>query len=219
MRRRTGLRLDPFLSSYVATVRAILEPLRDRDVLDVSAGTGWVRQFGFTGYTPLDVIDPDEYWDLDTPLPGIHVGRYDLVVNLGSLHYTRDPVRSLGQMRRALRPGGDMVVMVPWMSPPHDRRTDRWRIAPIQLWEMLDRSFDTVDLFLVGNVFQLPVHAAKRWLAGPFVGVTPAELAATPRRRAAPRLTVADPADVPARWTGPVNVVAHATGASAGGDP
>ncbi|HSK22902.1 MAG TPA: methyltransferase domain-containing protein [Egicoccus sp.] len=217
MRRRTGLRLDPFLSSYVATIRAVLEPLGDRDVLDVSAGSGWVRQFDFSGYTPVDIFDPNEYWDLDTPLPEAHAGSYDLVVNLGSLHYTRDPVRSLEQMVLALRPGGDMVVMVPWMFPPHDRRSDRWRIAPIQLWEMLDRSFDTVDLFLVGNVFQLPVHAAKRLLAGPFVGVTPAELAATPRRRAAPRLAVADAGDVPARWTGPVNVVAHARSCVGGG--
>ena len=218
MRRRTGLRLDPFLSSYVATIREVLEPLRDRTVLDVSAGSGWARQFDFASYTPVDIIDPQAYWDLDTPLPDVHAGGYDLVVNLGSLHYTRDPVRSLEQMVRALRPGGDMVVMVPWMFPPHDRRADRWRIAPLQLWEMLDRHFETVDLFLVGNAFQLPVHVTKRLLAGPFVGVTPAELASTPRRRAAPRLVVADADGVPAHWTGPVNVVAHATGSAVGRD-
>ncbi|MBS3940225.1 MAG: methyltransferase domain-containing protein [Actinobacteria bacterium] len=217
MTRRTGLRLDPFLSSYVATIREVLEPLRDRDVLDVSAGSGWVGQFDFRNYTPVDIVDPDAYWDLDTPLPDDHVAGYDLVVNLGSLHYTRDPVRSLEQMLRALRPGGDLVIMVPWMFPPHDRRADRWRIAPVKLWEMLDPGFVTVDLFLVGNAFQLPLHVGKRLLAGPFVGVTQAELAATSRRHAAPRVSVTDADGVPARWTGPVNVVAHATGFTFGG--
>lgn len=209
MKRRTGLRLDPFLTSYVATLREVLEPLRERTLLDISAGSGWAREIGFSAYTGLDVNGAHEYWDLDTPLPEEHVGGYDLALNLGSIHYTRDPHRSVAEIVRSLRPGGDLVMMVPWMFPPHDRRIDRWRLSPVLVWELLAPHFTAVDLYCVGNVFQLPVHALKRVIAGPFQGVDAPILASAPRRRAAPRLTIRTVDDIPTRWTGPVNVVAH----------
>lgn len=218
MTRRTGLGLDPFLTSYVATLREVLEPLRERTVLDVSAGSGWARQIGFAAYSGLDVNGEHEYWDLDTPVPDHHVGRYDLALNLGSIHYARDPHRSFSQMLRTLRPQGDLVLMAPWMFPPHDRRIDRWRLAPVAVWELLAPHFAEVDLYCVGNVFQLPAHVLKRIVAGPFHGVDAATLAGAPRRKAAPRLTIRSADDVPARWTGPVNVVVHGRGHLRAGD-
>ncbi|MEX2487856.1 MAG: methyltransferase domain-containing protein [Nitriliruptoraceae bacterium] len=210
MTRQAGVRFDPFLASYLATLHAVLEPLASRRTLDIAAGSGWIRALGFDDYAGLDIEPPHEIWDIDTPLPAGHVGDYELALCLGALHYAADPHASLDEFRRALRPDGDLVLMVPWLYPPHDREADRWRIAPRQLFTMLAPHFAQVDLWFVGSVFQLPAHIAKRVIAGPFRGITPEELRRLPRRLAAPRQTPGDVDDVPVPWFGPLNVVAHA---------
>lgn len=210
MTRRAGTFFDPFLASYIATVRAVLEPLVDRSTIDIAAGSQWVRHLGFERYVPLDIVEPSEIWDIDTPLALHHHGRYDLALCMGALHYSFDPHASLDEFCRTLVDDGDLVMMVPWLYPPHDRLADRWRISPRQIFSMLDRRFDRVDLWFVGNVVQVPFHVAKRWVAGPFAGLDGSSLEKVSRRRAAPRLRPTSVDDVPVRWTGPLNVVAHA---------
>lgn len=210
MIRRAGTTFDPFLASYIATVRAVLEPLVDRSTIDIAAGSGWVRHLGFKQYVPLDIVGPSEIWNIDTPLAAHHERGYDLALCMGALHYSFDPHASLDQFCRTLGDGGDLVMMVPWLYPPHDRLADRWRISPRQLFSMLDRRFDRVDLWFVGNVAQIPLHVAKRWVAGPFTGLDAPALARVSRRRAAFRLQPRSVDEVPVHWSGPLNVIAHA---------
>ncbi len=204
--------MDPFLLEYVTTVRDALVGLTDRDTIDVAAGGAWVSRLGFRSYTPVDVQPPHEIWDIQTPLPAHHVGGYDLALCLGALHYSSDPHRSLGEILRALRPDGDLVIMVPWLFPPHDRAIDRWRIAPRQLHTMLSPHFASLDLWMVGNVFQMPLHVLRRVFVGPFTGVGADRLRGLSSRHAARRLRPATVDDVPTSWLGPVNVLAHARG-------
>ncbi|MGH3443357.1 MAG: methyltransferase domain-containing protein [Nitriliruptorales bacterium] len=210
MNRGATPRFDPFLRRYLSSVKAVLEPLRDRDVLDVAAGTQWVRHVGFRSYAALDIVPPSEHWDLNDPLPERHVRRYDLVVCLGALHYTLDPPRSLDQALRAATPGADVVLMVPWLYPPHDRRADRWRLSPRLAHGLLAERFESVELRLCGTVLELGPHLVKRVIEGPFRGVDAATLARL--QDPVPPVSATTTDDVPLSWWRPLNVLAHARG-------
>lgn len=214
---RLHVRLDPHLGTYLATVAGILDGRGDADVLDIAAGSGWVRDLGVGSYHALDVEPPHEYWDIDTPLPDRHVGRYDLALCLGAVHFAIDPTRSVAQFARALRPGGELVVSSPWIFPPHDRERDRWRISPLALRDLLAGCFREVDLYLIGSALGLPLVVANRLVTGPFGGLPARDLRRiVRRRRRAPRIRTHGPSDVPLRWFGPVGVVAHGTGLRGG---
>ena len=210
--RSVGPAFDPYLQEYLATLREVLLPLTGRRVLDVAAGSGWLRQLGFAGYSSLDVVPPHEQWDLNAPLPLHHEGRHELAVCLGALHYTRDPRRSLAEIVRALVPDGQVVLMTPWLYPPHDREADRWRLSPKLVHELLSEHFTTVDLWYVGAAWHVPITAVKRVLVGPFRGLDRATLDKVPMARAVPRIRAATAADLPPSWSRPMNVVGHAYG-------
>lgn len=210
VKRQTGLWADPFLRAYVTTIWQILNPLTERSTIDISAGTAWIQQFGFGDYTPVDVSGDHEYWDINTPLPEHHSKKYELAVCMGSLHYSLNPHESVAQMMRTLVDGGDLVLMVPWMYPPHDRASDRWRIAPLQIHTMLTDYFDELVLYNVGSLWQAPLHVAKRVFGGPFHGLSSRQLARLKSRHAASGVRVKTAADVSASFTGPLNVIVHA---------
>lgn len=203
------LRLDASLRTYVAQIVHLVGDRPDADVLDVAAGSAWLGQLEFRSYTPLDIVPPHERWDLDTALPDRHVHGYDVVVCLGALHFTRDPRWSLGQLCRAVRPGGELLVGVPWLYPPHDREHDRWRIAPRQIWSMVREHFPVVDLHPNGSILHLPMHVANYYISGPFRGVRRSDLEWL-RSRPVPEPWRADrPEDLPTRWFGPMGTIAH----------
>lgn len=212
LKRQTGLWADPFLRSYVTTICHLLTPLVGRKTIDISAGSAWVKALGFTDYTPVDVTGEYDYWDINTALPDHHAGNYDLAICMGSLHYSTNPHESLAQILRTLAPNGDFVLMVPWLYPPHDREIDRWRIAPRQIHSMVADSFDEVDIYNVGSLWHAPLHIAKRWVSGPFLGLTPRQLMKCRHRRAVSAIRVASADDLDVAWTGPLNVVVHARG-------
>lgn len=171
--RREGwhLRLDPSLRTYVAQVARLVGDRPEADVLDVAAGSGWAGQFHFRSYRSLDIVPPHERWDIETPLPAAHESRYDLVICLGGLHYSIDPRRSLAEMVRALRPGGEIVLAVPWLYPPHDLGYDGWRLSPTHLWRLLREHFSDIELHPNGSVLHLPLHVLNRYVTGPFRGI------------------------------------------------
>lgn len=211
-RYRWHVRLDPSLRTYVAQVVALVGDRPDADVLDVAAGSGWVGQFSFKSYRSLDIVPPHERWDLDEPLPDEHVGGYDLVVCLGALHYTHDPRRSFGELVRALRPAGELVVAVPWLYPPHDIEDERWRISPRELYRLVGEHFDTVELHPNGSAFHLPLHVLNRYITGPFRGVG-REVLDSVRDVEIPRPWRTSSVDeVPVSRTGPMVVLARASG-------
>lgn len=206
------LKLDASLRTYVTQIVHVMAGRTDADVLDVAAGSGWLGQMEFGSYTPLDIIPPHEIWDLDTHLPTHHESRYDVVVCLGALHFTRNPWWSLDQLVRALRPDGEMLIGVPWLYPPHDRPFDRWRIAPRQIWTMLHERFTRVDLHPNGSAFHLPMHVVNYYLSGPFRGVPAADLERL-RSRPRPAVWQAERIDeVPVPMFGPMGVLAHGVG-------
>lgn len=213
LRSRLHARLDPHLGTYLATVAGILDGRTDLEVLDVAAGSGWIRDLGVRAYHSLDVVPPHEFWDIDTPLPDRHAGGYDLVVCLGAVHFATDPPRTVAEFVRALRSGGELVVGSPWIYPPHDRQRDLWRISPLAMRDLLAGFFEEVDLYLIGSAIGLPLVVANRLVTGPFRGLPADDLRRiVRRRRPARRIRTVRPADVPVHWFGPAGVVAHGRG-------
>jgi SAM-dependent methyltransferase len=121
-------------------------------VLDLGAGSGWLSHrlasFGHS-VVAVDRLDDDRdglgvcqhyavpfaavQADFDAlPFPD---GEFDVVILNGSLHYSVDPARTLGEARRALASGGVLVVMD---SPMFDRKADGAAMVEAQL-----RSFVT----------------------------------------------------------------------------
>lgn len=206
------LKLDASLRAYVTQIVHLMSDRAGADVLDVAAGTGWLGQMEFGSYTPLDIVPPHETWDLDTPLPEHHERSYDVVVCLGALHFTRDPWWSLEQLCRALRPEGELILGVPWIYPPHDRGTDRWRIAPRQIWTMVREHFSEVSLHPNGSVFHLPMHVLNYYVSGPFRGVRRDDLERL-RSRPRPEAWRAERVEqIPAPQFGPMGAIAHGRG-------
>jgi SAM-dependent methyltransferase len=62
-------------------------------------------------------------------------GSFEVVVSIGCLHHTGDLARSIGEVHRVLRPGGEAMVMVyarhsyrrTVMLPVHSLRVGSWR--------------------------------------------------------------------------------------------
>ncbi|HYD99540.1 MAG TPA: methyltransferase domain-containing protein [Alphaproteobacteria bacterium] len=83
------------------------------------------------GYVSVDRFDPhaDVQADLtDLPFPA---GRFDLVITSHTLEHVPDDRRAMAELARVLRPGGRMVVMVPF-DPRIETQEDRSLTTPAQ---------------------------------------------------------------------------------------
>lgn len=104
----------------------------------------------------------------------------DTVVSLEVLEYTAGPALALAEMHRILRPGGRLLVSVPFVHRI-DAASDRWRFSEQALREMLERAgFEVLAIKAQGRVLAAAAHLicstiaqrprrAERWLLGAMV--------------------------------------------------
>ncbi len=107
----------------------------DSQVLDVGCADQWpralmprVRYLGldFPGTSAWYGTRPDVYGDARA-IP-VHPGSVDVVLLLDVLEHLPDPAAALAQVHGALKPGGRVIVQVPFLYPLHDAPHDytRW---------------------------------------------------------------------------------------------
>ncbi len=163
------------------------------DVLDVGAGAQPYRQLLARGtrYRAIDVAFageafgyrmPDtEYYDGDHwPVGDASV---DLVLATETLEHVPNPDVFLAQARRVLRPGGRIVLTVPFSARWHYIPHDYWRYTPSSLRMLLEAAgFTGVEVYPRGN--ELTVACAKV-MALAFPSLFPAEGGVGVRRVAA----------------------------------
>jgi SAM-dependent methyltransferase len=141
-----------FLDSYharaaiVQAVRDVLPGLRGT-VLDVGCGHMPYRPLllsppgNATQYLGMDLgvnlyqNQPDITWDgKSIPLPDESV---DSALATEVLEHCPDPARVLAEIRRVLKPGGVLLVTVPFLWPLHDVPYDEYRYTPFALERLL----------------------------------------------------------------------------------
>lgn len=87
------------------------------------------------GYSMPDVlpIGDDDHWPVDG-------GEADLVLATETLEHVRRPDEFLGEAARILRPGGQIVLTVPFAARWHYIPHDYWRFTPSSLRMLLERA-------------------------------------------------------------------------------
>lgn len=139
-------------------------------VLDVGAGMrGHLDELAGRVET-LDLNDfgdyPDILGDVCSPFPDWMAGRYDAVVALAILEHVYDPPAAVANFRKALRPGGELFLYVPWMwryhAPPDLMFQDYQRLSRDGLAYLL-RDFEEVTLYPIRGKYSAIVNHLKFW--------------------------------------------------------
>jgi len=86
---------------------------------------------------------PDVVADLHA-LP-IEAGRFDFVLCTEVLEHVAEPARVLGELRRVLRPGGRLLLTVPFVAELHEEPHDHWRFTSHALRRLMEEAGFAVD--------------------------------------------------------------------------
>ncbi len=152
-------------------------------VLDVGAGQQEIEQFlpHGTRYVSLDYWETAVGWYHTRPhifgdgqrLP-IATASIDTVLLLDVLEHLPRPADCLAEIYRVLKPGGRLVLQVPFLYPPHDEPYDfrRWTVHGLRQLAK-EQGFGVVDETLNGRSAETAAlltnlaitHNALRWLA------------------------------------------------------
>ena len=139
------------------------------DVLDVGAGAQPYRPLlpAVARYTAIDVTLADEgfgyqmpdtvYFDSDRwPIAD---GSTDLVLATETLEHVVDPAAFLAEAARVLRPGGEVLLTVPFSARWHYIPHDYWRYTPSSLRVLLEGAgFGRVVVHARGNATTVAVY-------------------------------------------------------------
>ncbi|MGH9079746.1 MAG: class I SAM-dependent methyltransferase [Acidimicrobiales bacterium] len=141
-------RRDRFISQHLAG----LSP----DALVINVGCGTVRRFESecarylaTDLRPLPNVDFSA--DLMAlPMPDRSV---DAIVALEVLEHVPHPRAALKELRRAVKPGGTVIVSVPSTVPRHDHH-DYWRFTAEGLRQLCSEIIGRGDVHVFGGTFE-----------------------------------------------------------------
>lgn len=150
-------------------------------VLEVRDST-YARRVG--GAVSIDILDVDPRNDTATVIadlsePGsLPASAFDCAIVTQTLQYVKNPIIAVGNLHRCLAPGGVLLVSVPSIAKidHHAVDTDRWRMLPNGLHDVLTTAFDVQDVEIssFGNLV-----AATAFLYGMAVEeLRPADLSA-----------------------------------------
>ena len=121
--------------AHAVAAAAVALPTGAR-VLDAGAGTAPYRPlFAHCEYVTQDwpgtVHDAARGADIVADLHHLPVGahRFDFVLCTEVLEHVADPARVLTELHRVLRPGGTLLVTVPFVGQLHEEPHDHWRFT------------------------------------------------------------------------------------------
>jgi len=150
-------------------------------LLDVGCGTkGFARCFDgrverylgvdLPSSRYLDGAHPDAYARAEAlPVKGASV---DTVLGLSIMTYMPDPLRTLEEMHRVLKPGGVLLLEFTQMAPLHDEPHDYFRFTRYGATSLLERAgFEPLEFIPIGGLWSRVGHSAiarlNRWNRGP----------------------------------------------------
>lgn len=131
------------------------------------------RQFlkGSPAFTILNFSPesaPDIVHDLEQPLP-VDSSSYDGVLLINVLEHIFNYQQLLAESARVLKPGGKIVVVVPFSFPVHPSPRDYWRFTGEALKKLLvDLGFQNIAITSLGSgVFSARYVALDRLMPSP----------------------------------------------------
>lgn len=173
-----------YFSPVAAALYATLLPRIDRyamgRVLDVGCGAMPFKRrlelvAGVTGYDSLDVearapgVTFMASIDCMTPVPD---AAYDTVFCSEVLEHVADPWSALQEIRRALRPGGVLILTVPFLARLHEEPHDYFRYTEHGLRAMMAQlDFHVDEVAVTGSVFGFIGHQVSSLLIASTVGL------------------------------------------------
>ncbi|HTX62360.1 MAG TPA: class I SAM-dependent methyltransferase, partial [Acidimicrobiales bacterium] len=128
-------------------------------VIDVGVGVAPFRElFAHTRYVTCDWEGSsyDQEVDIRAPATDIPVeeGSFDAVVCTEVLEHVPEPAAVLAELRRVLRPGGVLLVTVPFVWFLHEEPYDYYRYTTHGLKFLLDGAgFSEVEITPLGDAF------------------------------------------------------------------
>ena len=181
--------LDPVQDLIESEIREVSVRLGEgRVVLDAGAGEARHRRyFERSRYIALDSRYGNVKWDysnLDVcgdlgniPLLDASV---DCILCMVVLEHTRDPRRVLGEFARVLKPGGTLVMVVPFLWEEHQIPHDYFRFTRYGVRSLFESSSLQLDILNpIGGFFRLCARRSVallsffqggwRWILFPFL--------------------------------------------------
>jgi len=138
---------DKFLNKY--------SPLMRGKLFDLGCGEGAYKSFflehakeyvGVDWAGTVHKAQLDIAADLNKALP-IENGAADCVVALSVLEHLYEPQVMLNEAYRILKPGGAMIIQVPWQWWIHEQPHDYFRFTPFGLKYMLEKAgFTSIEI-------------------------------------------------------------------------
>jgi SAM-dependent methyltransferase len=151
---------------YDRDVTALVERHADGLVLDCGAGRRPVYHANVVNleiapYDTTDVLGAGE------ALP-FRDGAFDAVISVAVLEHVRDPFRCAAELARVLKPGGELICVVPFLQPQHGYPHHYYNMAPQGLRALFERDL-AIERHEVSNGM-LPIWSlawiVRSWAAG-----------------------------------------------------
>lgn len=134
-------------------------PRRDLHALEVS---GWAHAArGWASYRAL------EYPEFDLCAESPPSESADIVFCEQVIEHVPDPARAMRNLAAMLRPGGHLVLSVPFMVRVHNEPSDYWRFTPAGLRLLVERA--GLELVSLGDWGNRAAVVANLWVWAPYV--------------------------------------------------
>ena len=146
------LRRGSFFRSYQHAFLRERGASVDGVVVEVGAESRYGHQEHFpraTTYLPTNITGEGVTAVDATAMPFADAS-VDVVVCVSVVEHIRHVEAAFAEMGRILRPGGTLLLTVPFLYPVHDRQ-DHWRLTDQTLHSLLDDRFDPVEVVRLGG--------------------------------------------------------------------
>jgi SAM-dependent methyltransferase len=138
-------------------------------LLDVGCGAQPYRMLvpANVDYIGIDNADAKDRFGYDLPDTTYFTGdrwpvddaAVDTVLCTETLEHVLDPADFLGEAKRSLRPGGRLILTVPFAARWHYVPFDYWRFTPSGLMHLLSKSgFTEVEVYRRGNALTVACY-------------------------------------------------------------
>lgn len=115
----------------------------------IDTADAWAH-FGYR--MPDTLIIEGDVWPVDD-------ASVDLVLSTETLEHVPDPSQFLSEARRVLRPGGHLILTVPFAARWHYIPHDYWRFTPSGLVTLLSpRGFEKIAVYARGNALTVACY-------------------------------------------------------------